>query len=288
RPSRRGQVPLQVQSPHHPAYPLPSLYWKIWRQDEVGAHVRSWPISDEPQKFADVCNPNGSRHGEADFMGFDLSLLPGARHSVARLSLRTADLQVRITIHERTWRSAVRMSMRRRATEWRAPSGRLLRRLRNLLGADRGDLGLGLRAALVELGEPLRRMAVHDVVGLARVLLRPGPAVGGDVEDDAVEVGVLDLVAMRVVGVAHDPGRAGVARDLALLDHVVDPEADMVDADEIRAGALRGLVALEMEDGEVDHAVGQEHALGKRAVELDDLFQAQGLLVELGGLPRVG
>jgi hypothetical protein len=43
---------------------------------------------------------------------------------------------------------------------------------------------------------------------------------------------VLHLIAVRVVRTAHDPGRAGVARDLALLDHVVEPEADAVDANE--------------------------------------------------------
>src|SRR5262249_46522795 len=108
-----------------------------------------------------------------------------------------------------------------------------------------------------------------------------------DVEDDAVEVEMLDLVAVRVVGIAHDPGRAVVAHDLALLDHVIAPEAEMVDADEVLAGALGGLVALELQDGEVDHAVGQEHALGQGAVELDDLLEAHGVLVELRGLPRI-
>ena len=54
----------------------------------------------------------------------------------------------------------------------------------------------------------------------------------------------------------------------------------MVDADKVLAGALCGLVALELEDGEVDHAVGQEHALSQRAVELDDLLEAHRLLVE--------
>ena len=89
----------------------------------------------------------------------------------------------------------------------------------------------------------------------------------GDVEDDAGQVGVLHLVAVRIVRIAHDPGGARVARDLALLDHVIDPEADVMDADIVLAGALRGLVALEVQDGQVDHPVGQEHALGQRAIE---------------------
>ena len=81
---------------------------------------------------------------------------------------------------------------------------------------------------------------------------------GGYVEDDALQIGVLDLVAVRVVRVAHDPGRAGVARDLALLEHVIDPEADMMEADIVNAGTLRGFVGLEVQDGEIHHAVGQE------------------------------
>jgi hypothetical protein len=61
----------------------------------------------------------------------------------------------------------------------------------------------------------------------------------------------------------------------------------VVDADIVHAGALRGLVALEVKDGEVDHAVGQEHALGQGAVDLHDFLQAHGLLIKFGGLPRV-
>src|SRR5262249_55558970 len=64
-------------------------------------------------------------------------------------------------------------------------------------------------------------------------------------------------------------------------------EADVVDADIVRARALRGLVALEVQDGEVDHAVGQEHALSQRGVEFRDFLQAHGLLVELCSFPRI-
>src|SRR6266850_4128519 len=155
------------------------------------------------------------------------------------------------------------------------------------LATHRCKLRVGPRAALVELRQSTLRIHMRDVTRGSRVLLRTGPAVCGDVEDDAVEVGVLHLVAVRIVRIAHDPGRADVARDLALLDHVIDPEADVVDADKVHAGALRSLVALEVEDGEVDHAVSQEHALGQRAVELRDFLQAHSLLVEFGGLPRV-
>ena len=61
----------------------------------------------------------------------------------------------------------------------------------------------------------------------------------------------------------------------------------MVDANEILAGALRRLVALEMQDRQVDHAVSQEHALGQRAVEFGDFLQAHRLLVEFRRLPRI-
>src|SRR5260370_34663443 len=107
-----------------------------------------------------------------------------------------------------------------------------------LFPTHRRELRLGPRAALVELRQPALWVPIRDVVFRSRVLLRTGPAVRGDVEDDAVEVGVLYLIAVWVVRVAHDPGRADVARDLALFHHVIDPEADVVDADIVHAGAL--------------------------------------------------
>src|SRR5262249_40421339 len=128
---------------------------------------------------------------------------------------------------------------------------------------------------------------VYHIITRPRVLLRAGPTVSSDVEDDATEIGMLHLVAIRVVRIAHDPGRAGIACDLPLLHDVVDPETDVMDADEVFAGALRGLIALEVQDGEVHDAIREEDAFGQWAVELRDFLQANGLLVEFGGFPGV-
>jgi len=61
---------------------------------------------------------------------------------------------------------------------------------------------------------------------------------------------VLHLIAVRIVRIAHDPFGASAAHDLALFHHVIDPEADVMDADIILAGALRRLVRLEVQDRE--------------------------------------
>src|SRR5262245_43351879 len=61
----------------------------------------------------------------------------------------------------------------------------------------------------------------------------------------------------------------------------------MVDANEILARTLRCRVGLELQEGKIDDAIGQEHAFGKRAVELRYLLEPERLLIELRGLPRV-
>src|SRR5258708_23646920 len=113
-----------------------------------------------------------------------------------------------------------------------------------LFPTHRRELRLGPRAGLVDRRQPALWVPIRNVVFRSRVLLRTGPAVRGDVEDDAVEVGVLHFIAVWVVGVAHDPGRADIARDLALFHYVIDPEAAVVDADGVHSGALCGLVIL--------------------------------------------
>jgi hypothetical protein len=129
------------------------------------------------------------------------------------------------------------------------PSGRVGRSLSRcrLLRLARLDVRASCCAALIEFGESPLRIRVHDVVRLPRVLLRPRPAMGGNVENDARKVGMFDLIAIGIVWVAHDPGGASVAHDLALFDNVVDPEANVVDADEILAGTLRCRVGLELQ-----------------------------------------
>src|SRR5262245_42725429 len=110
---------------------------------------------------------------------------------------------------------------------------------------------------------------------------------GGNVENDARKVGVFDLVAIGIVWVAHDPRGASVAHDLALFDNVVDPEANVVDTNEIFARTLRRRVRLELQEGKIHDAICQEHAFGERAVELRYLLEPERLLIELCGLPRV-
>src|SRR4029450_3442484 len=78
-----------------------------------------------------------------------------------------------------------------------------------------------------------------------------------------------------------------VAHDLALFDNVVDPEANVVDANEIVARTLRRRVSLEFQEGKVHDAIGQEHAFGERTVKLRALLEAERLLIDLRGLPRV-
>src|SRR5687767_10689409 len=62
----------------------------------------------------------------------------------------------------------------------------------------------------------------------------------------------------------------------------------MVDAAEVgAAGALRG---VEPQDGDVEHAVGEHHAVAELALflaDVADFLEAEDLLVELGGLFRV-
>ena len=98
---------------------------------------------------------------------------------------------------------------------------------------------------------------------------------------------MFDLVSIGIVWVAHDPCGATVAHDFTLFDNIVDPEANVVDADVILARTLRRLVGLELQEGQIDDAIGQEYAFGERAVELRYLLEPERLLVELRGLPRI-
>src|SRR5262249_3349117 len=110
---------------------------------------------------------------------------------------------------------------------------------------------------------------------------------GGNVENDPGEVGVFDLVAIWIVWITHDPFGASIAYDVALFDNVVDPEANVVDANEILARTLRRRVGLELQEGKIHDAISQEHAFGERAVELGYLFEPERLLIELRGFPRI-
>src|SRR5829696_8519402 len=84
--------------------------------------------------------------------------LLGARHSVALMVKRSADLQVRIMIHERTWRSALRRKEAPRSGA--LPALTLLRIPRRLQPA--GDLVEGRR--VLDGGGHLPGLAVGDLL----------------------------------------------------------------------------------------------------------------------------
>jgi hypothetical protein len=62
----------------------------------------------------------------------------------------------------------------------------------------------------------------------------------------------------------------------------------MMEPDMIAPGALRGFVRFEMQQRQVDHAVGQKDALGEAGIGLAHHFHPEGVFIELGGPPGVG
>ena len=74
---------------------------------------------------------------------------------------------------------------------------------------------------------------------------RTDPAMFGNIADDAIRPSIFDLIecVRRVRHLAHHICAAGIGNLLSGAFDLVDPEADVMDADEIRAGALRGLVS---------------------------------------------
>src|SRR5206468_4011524 len=128
---------------------------------------------------------------------------------------------------------------------------------------------------------------------------RADPARLGDVDGDAVGAAVLHLdvaVALCAAGVAAHAERlvdVVAARrvrggePLGGVVEIVDLEAEVMDAGPVLAPLDAGhLVVLELEDGEVDLAVGQVVAAGVRIVDAADLLQSEHVDVELRG--RVG
>src|SRR6185295_12109985 len=71
---------------------------------------------------------------------------------------------------------------------------------------------------------------------------------------------------------------------LAVLLQIVDDEAHVVDAVEVLAALVAGrVVGVELEEREVDHAVGEREAVAIRRLDIVHFLEAEGLLVELGG-----
>src|SRR6185295_4993713 len=132
-------------------------------------------------------------------------------------------------------------------------------------------------------GMPAGRQRTSLVFGSA------GPAVGGDVERDAVRVVVLHFVEAAALGrLAHPVLAAGRFDRLAGAGHVVDDEAEVMHADE-GAALLAGVFLLPVvEEGEVHHAIGEVHAVRAVPVGAADALQAERLLVELRRLLGIG
>src|SRR5262245_8292573 len=118
------------------------------------------------------------------------------------------------------------------------------------------------------------------------------PAVLRQVDGHAVGPGELDLDITALlhlfrsrVGAVHGAGFL-VPRPCPL--RVLDLETEMVDP-RVPGGVLRdgGVLVLEFQDREVDVAVAQVIALGRRRVELPDLLQSEPLDVETRRCVRV-
>ena len=98
-----------------------------------------------------------------------------------------------------------------------------------------------------------------------------------------------DLVKAAALGVrlAHQPLAAGLHDLLPCRCGIIHPDPEMVQADMVAPGTLGRLIRFEMQQREVDHAIGQEDAFGKARIGLADHLHPEHVFVEFGGLPRV-
>src|SRR5258708_3005001 len=109
---------------------------------------------------------------------------------------------------------------------------------------------------------------------------------GRHFEDDVVDVAVL-LVIQPAGPHVFAPG--GLDRGARLLV-VLDLEAHLVQSLVVLAEVLTAIfVGLELDDGDVDHAIGTVHAGSTHVIRIDlaDFPHPEGLDVEVGRLPRV-
>src|SRR5512134_836183 len=120
-----------------------------------------------------------------------------------------------------------------------------------------------------------------------RAGMLPGaePPVLGEIDGDAVGPGEFDLDVAALLHVFRS--RVGTVHGARLLDararlrHVLHLDAEVVHAGVARrALGDSGVLALELQDGDVHMAVAQVIALGGRGVELADLLQAEALHIE--------
>src|SRR5215475_7977907 len=139
-------------------------------------------------------------------------------------------------------------------------------------------------------GEDADRRRRGEVIHFGAV--GTGPAVLRNVEDHAV--GVLELaleVTVPLVAEVEEELAAGLLDAALGVGEIVDLEAEVVRADEVRAfleiGRLAAGAALEIQERHVDHAVG--HVDGRSDVEIlaADAAQLEHLLVELRRLLEI-
>ena len=131
--------------------------------------------------------------------------------------------------------------------------------------------------------------ALFGRFGLARrhdVLDRAVPAVGGQVEQVALGIAILDLVERIgiVALVAQHVGRAGGLDLVAGGVDVVDPDAEMIDAVERLLALVAERPALAVQQRDNDGAVRHVDAVAGIA----DHFNLEGVLEELPCLVEIG
>src|SRR5450830_529736 len=126
--------------------------------------------------------------------------------------------------------------------------------------------------------------------GRRTILGRAAPAVIGEVADDAVGILVFDFVKDVAFDrhFAHVVFAAGLLDLLARIDDVVDPDADVMQADELAATIAGGFVGLVVQQRQRHGAVAQIDAARQRRIGLAYLLEAESLLIKLGRFPGIG
>src|SRR5258705_4621354 len=126
---------------------------------------------------------------------------------------------------------------------------------------------------------------------------RADPTRLGDIDGDPVRADVLHLDIGEAAGAAHTERGVDVIAPLGadggeLLGdalEALDLEAEVVDAGPVLAALdTRHHVVLELEDGQVELAVGEEVSAGVRVVDLADLLHPEHVHVELRGGVGIG
>src|SRR5262245_58098422 len=148
---------------------------------------------------------------------------------------------------------------------------------------------------VIAMGSPPARPGARDLLGSKA--LRTDPTRLGDVDRDTIRTGVLHLdvavaLGATVVVAGHAKrlvdvvaaGRVRGGEPLGGVVQVVHLEAEVMDAGPALATLDSGdLVVLELQDGEVDVAVGEVVAARVGILDAADLLQTEHVDIELGG-----